>query len=87
MNPVRDGIILAVYELIIIITYAVVSGPAVTLIVAIGNTAPTVPQMVTAVSNAQIVLMMCFAIAGLIPVIWFMFRVFAREPDWGYRYY
>ena len=87
MNPVRDGIILAVYELIIIIVYIVISGPFVTLVDAIGAADASMTQLQTGVSTSKTVFGLACAIAGLIPLIWFVFRVFSREPDWGYRYY
>ena len=86
MNPIRDGIILAVYELVIIIVYIVLSGPFVTIVNALGAADASMVQLQTGVATSKIVFAMACAIAGLIPIIWFIFRVFSREPDWGYRY-
>ena len=87
MNPIRDGIILAVYELIIIIVYIVISDPFVHIVDALGAADASLVQLQTGVATSKIVFGIACAIAGLIPLIWFIFRVFSREPDWGYRYY
>jgi len=87
MNPIRDGVILAVYELIIIIIYIVISSPFVSMVNAIAGADVGMAQLQTSANTAKVVFAMACAIAGLIPLVWFIFRVFSREPDWGYRYY
>ena len=86
MNPIRDGVILAVYELVVIICYIVLSSPFVTLVSAIASADVSMTQLQVGANTANTVFLMVCAIAGLIPLVWFIFRVFSREPDWGYRY-
>ena len=85
MNPVRDAVILVVYEAIVLVCYIVLSDPIIDLFDAIGTAGADTTGLASGVHYSSLVFMMCFAIGALIPVFWFMFRVFSREQDWGYQ--
>jgi len=86
-NIIRDGVILIVYEFIIIFTYIIISTPVATTIasLATAGTASGVTQMAFYKGLVDAVFSICIGLLALVPVIWFMFRVYQREPDWGYR--
>ena len=86
-NIIRDGIILIVYEFIIILLYIVLSNPVALTLDAIVSAATASGISITSYYNEiKTVFSICFAMLGLIPLVWFVFRMWAREPDWGYRY-
>jgi len=85
MDIIRDGIILAVYLFIISLLYIFTSTPFTTIISEF--------MMLDAASHAVTqrtmdavgtVYLMMFVMLGGIPIVWFIMRVFQREPDWGY---
>lgn len=84
---IRDGVILIVYEFIIVFIYIIISTPvALTLTsIASAGTAMGVTQMAALESEIEAVFSICIGLLALVPVIWFVFRVYQREPDWGYR--
>jgi len=87
-NIIRDGIILMVYEFTIVILYIVLSDPIASVLSAIANAAIAsgVTQITSYYNEIKTVFTIVFAGLGLIPIVWFIFRMFSREPDWGYRY-
>ena len=86
-NIVRAGVILIIYEFIIVFTYIIISTPVATTIasLATAGTGMGVSQMAFYKGLVDAVFSICMGLMALIPVIWFMFRVYQREPDWGYR--
>ena len=87
MDIFRSGIILAVYLFIIFVAYIVISSPfddIMTDFENINNTASDT-GVERGTNMGRTVFDMVFAAAGLIPIIWFIVSVFAREPDWRYR--
>ena len=88
MNIIRDGIIMMVYEFIVIIAYVTLSSPVATTIGAIvdAGVASGVTQLTSYETLVSNVITICFALLGIIPLVWFIFRVYSREQDWGYRY-
>jgi len=84
---IRDGIILIVYEFIIIISFIVVSSPLSITIASIvdAGTASGVSQLSYYEGYVNNVFSICMALLALFPVIWFLFRIFSREPNWGYQ--
>ena len=87
-NIIRDGIILIVYEFTIVIMYIFLSDPVAHVLGAINDAAVAsgVTQSTSIYNEIKIVFSIVFAGLGLIPIVWFIFRMFSREPDWGYRY-
>jgi hypothetical protein len=88
MNIVRDGVILVVFEFIVILLWVVLSGPMAVIINSLINAGTNmgITQMTTYGSLVNRVVDIIFLLMGLCPVIWFFFRVYQREQDWGYRY-
>ena len=84
---IRDGVLMGVTEFVIIITYIVVSGPVASMLTAIAAAGSDISQMASTHTIINTVFTICFILLGLFPLIWFVFRMMSREPDWGYRYY
>jgi len=86
---IRDGVILGVYEFIVIISWIVVSSPMSSMIGALTNAGVSmgVTQMTFYQGLVNHVFDICMVLMALIPIIWFVVRMWSREPDWGYRYY
>jgi len=82
-DVIHDGIALIISEVIIIITYVVISGPAAVMISSIAAAGASIPQMAALESEVNTVLDICFVIAAFSPIIWFAVRMMSREPDWG----
>ena len=88
MNIIRDGVILIVFEFIVIIMWIVLSHPMAVIINSLisSGTAMGIGQMTYYGSLVNHVVDMVFLLMGLAPLIWFFFRAYQREQDWGYRY-
>jgi hypothetical protein len=88
MNIIRDGVILVVFEFIVILLWVVLSSPMAVIINSLINAGTTmgITQMTTYGILVNRVVDIIFLLMGLCPVIWFFFRVYQREQDWGYRY-
>jgi len=88
MNIVRDGVILVVFEFIVILLWVVLSSPMAVILNSLINAGTTmgITQMTTYGALVNRVVDIIFLLMGLCPVIWFFFRVYQREQDWGYRY-
>jgi len=87
MDIIRDGVIMAVYLFVIIVLYIFISGPFDDMMtgfedVDMANSDAEIEYHSTFV---RLVFDMMFAILFIGPVVWFIFRVFMREPDWSYR--
>jgi hypothetical protein len=86
---VGDGIILLVYEFILIIIYIVLSDPVAIIINSIANagTSMGVTQMTFYQQLINHTFDLVIVLAAFVPIVWFIVRMWSREPDWGYRYY
>ena len=84
MNLIRDGVIMAVYVFIVIVFYIVLSSPFATLMSDFEdvNGTGSDSHVESGVGTANTVFDMIFAAFVIIPLFWFMVRVFMREPDW-----
>ena len=87
MNILRAGVILMVYLFIIIVLYIFLSSPVDDIITNFENINLTASDSHIESNSAigRTVFDMIFAILGLVPVVWFVFWCFHREPDWGMR--
>lgn len=85
MNIIRDGIILAVYLFIIIVLYMFTSTPFhdITTDISGLNVASDTETQDT-FNLIDTVYAMMFVLLGGVPLVWFIARVFQREPQWGY---
>lgn len=81
------GILLIVYTFIIITIYIVASSPFENVISGIEdvNMTATDSYVETAGTNIRLAFNMSFALAILVPTLWFIVWIFRSEPDWGYR--
>ena len=88
-DVVRDGIIMMVFEFVIISIYIFLSDPVATVLTALSDAGTNmgVTQMTFYHALVNNVLTIVFILLGLVPLIWFVIRMMSREPDWGYRYY
>lgn len=85
MNILRDGIILAVYLFIIMSTYMFTSEPFSDVMDSLsGLDAASDTETQDTFSLVDTVYAMMFIILAGIPSIWFIARVFQRDPTWGY---
>jgi len=84
LNLIRDGVIMAVYVFIVIAFYIVISSPFADIMSDFEgiNGTGSDSHVERGVSSASIVFDMVFAAFVIIPLFWFMVRVFMREPDW-----
>jgi len=82
---IRNGIILAVYLAIVFLLYAFISSPFDVVMTNFNDINATLSDshVEAGTSQARIVFDMVFAIAMIIPVVWFIVSVFRTEPDWG----
>ena len=86
-NIIQDGIMLIASEFVILLTYIVISSPVASMIISItsAGTSMGVTQMAHEQMLVDSVFSICMLILALVPVIWFVFRMYQRNPDWGYR--
>jgi amino acid transporter len=84
MNIIRSGAIMAVYVFIVIILYMVISSPFDDIMTSFSDLdlANSDAEVESGISYGRIVFDIIFALAVLIPIIWFIFMCFSREPDW-----
>lgn len=84
MNIIRTGGIMAVYVFIVIILYMVLSSPFDDLMTSFAGLDMTNSdaEVEQGVSMGRLVFDIIFALFVLIPIIWFVFMCFSREPDW-----
>lgn len=87
MDIIRDGIIMAVYVFVIITIYIFISGPFDDMMTGFEDVDLENSDSHIEYHSVFIRLMFDMVFAGLIigPSIWFIFRVFMREPDWSYK--
>ena len=85
MNIIRDGIILGVYLFIIITLYIFTSQPFSEITTEIsGLDVASDTETQNTFNLIDTVYAMMFVILGGAPLVWFIARVFEREPQWGY---
>jgi len=84
MNIIRSGAIMAVYVFIVIILYMVISSPFDDIMTSFSDLdlANSDAEVESGINYGRIVFDIIFALAVLIPIIWFIFMCFSREPDW-----
>lgn len=84
MNLIRDGAMMAIYVLIVIVIYIVLSSPFADIMGDFEdiNSSSSDSHIESGVSTATTVFDMIFAAFVIIPLFWFIVRVFMREPDW-----
>ena len=87
MNIVHGGVILIVYVFVVIVCYSVISGAYDDIITGVENVNSTASDVKVEYAGTMIrtVFDLMFAGLVLVPVIWFVYWVFSREPDWRYR--
>ena len=85
-NIAARGVLLIAYLFIIIVIYMVISTPFIQVVGSFEdvNSSGDV-QVEEAGRMVRIVFDLMFAMAGLIPIVWFVVWCFHREPDWGYK--
>ena len=84
MNLIRDGVLMAVYVFVVIVIYIVISSPFADIMSDFEdiNGTGSDSHVESGVGTATIIFDMIFAAFVIIPLFWFMVRVFMREPDW-----
>ena len=84
---IQDGIIMMVMLFVIIAMYIFVSSPFDTVYNSFENINQTVSDshIEAGTSMGRTIFNMMFGVAGIIPIAWFVIRVFRREPDWGFK--
>lgn len=83
---IKAGVILAVYEFLVILMYFFLSVPIPTFINAVMDT-DIVPELQTYGSLGLTIFNLMFAIAFFLPVIWFLFWCIREDPNTFYRRY
>jgi len=84
MSIIRDGIILLIYVFLITLIYMFTSTPfheITSTFLGLGLQAAHTDSVWNA---ADTVYAICFVFLAGIPIVWFIVRVFSREPDWGF---
>jgi hypothetical protein len=85
MNYIHATIIYIAYMFVIILTYLVTSGPFEDIVTEIEGAGTTTPEVATVGGYVRSAYSMVFAIAGIVPTVWFVAWTFKREPDWYYE--
>jgi len=86
MRFLYAGIILVVYLFALMIGYYAVSTPFENLMDGIDDAdgGLAADEIDTHVGNYKTFFNMAFALMAITPIVWFIFWVFHREPDWRY---
>ena len=81
------GILLITYTFIVITIYIVVSSPFETIVSGMEdiNMTDSDTHIESVGGNVRLAFDMAFALAILVPSLWFIVWVFSREADWRYR--
>jgi len=87
MDIVRSGAIMGVYLFVLIVIYIVLSSPFDDIMSSFEdvNMTNSDAEVEHGTNLGRLTFDIVFAAFGLIPLVWFMIQVFAREPDWRYR--
>lgn len=85
-NIIRDGVIMLVVLSVIIILWLVLSTPFADMVSTFEdlNMTDSDAHVEDASAWTRTVWHMFFGGLAMIPIIWFIFRVFQREPEWRY---
>jgi len=88
VSIVRVGSIMAIYAFIVIVIYIVLSSPFDDIMTDFENLNLTNSdtEVEGGSSYGRLVFDMIFALAVIIPMLWFIIWCFRREPDWGERF-
>lgn len=83
------GILLVTYMFSLVVAYIILSNPFEQMIAGIetGAAGAGITEVASTGTILRLTFNICFALAGIIPSIWFIAWVFGREPDWSYRRY
>lgn len=84
MDFVRATVMYLVAMFIVIVVYIVSSGPFENIIAGIEGSS-SLPDVASTGILVRSAFVMAFALAGIVPTAWFLFWIYHREPDWGYR--
>ena len=87
MNIVLKGVMLVFWMFVLIVIYIVTSSPFESMVAGIESSGTSIVQVASTGAVIRVVYNLCFAIAGLIPIIWFVADVFRSEPDWSFNQY
>ena len=87
MNIIHAGIIMTVYLFVVFAAYIFISSPFDNMMTTFENLNDTVTDSHIEMGGGlcRTVFDMCFAALGLGPIIWFIYWIFHREPQWGYK--
>lgn len=87
MSTITNGIILSVYCFIVILFYIVLSSPFNQIMTGFQNINITESDshIESSVTLERIIFNIIFAGLMIIPVIWFIYMTFYREPNWRFR--
>jgi len=87
VNIVVGGVILVVYLFVVIGAYVFISGPFDDVMDTMENVNSTASDSYVESSSGTLrtVFDLVFAGLALVPVVWFVYWAFSREPDWRYR--
>ena len=87
MNIPRAGVILIVYLFVLITIYIFLSSPFDDFVTSFEdlNLSASDSHIESNTGIGRTVFNMIFAILGLVPIVWFIFWCFSREPDWRVR--
>ena len=85
MNIIQATVFYVAYMFIITVCFLVLSSPFEHVVDGIETV--NMPQVNTSGVGIRTAFNMAFALAGLIPSVFFIVWVFHREPDWSYRRY
>lgn len=83
---IKAGVLLIMYEFLFGVTYFFLSNPIVTILNSVINT-NIVPELAIHGPLSLTVFDMIFAVAVLIPIVWFIAWVMREEPVVSYKRY
>ena len=85
MNILRNGVILAVYLFIIMALYIFTSQPFHDVTTALSDLdVASDAETQDTFTFIDTIYAIIFVILAGIPSLWFIFKVFERDPEWGY---
>jgi len=86
VNIAKAGIYLIVYMAIVVIFYVVISDPFEDIISGVEdiNSTASDAKIEYHAGYIRTAFNMSFAVAGIVPIVWFIAWAYSREPDWGY---
>lgn len=76
------AVFLVVYEFIIIVGYIFFSKPFAVICTAFLNV--NTQELIDFIPKTEAVFMLMMAIAGIIPIVWFIFWVYQSNPEWRF---